>query len=129
MCLLLCVWVCFVREIISQAVALEQEFICDAIPCKLVGMNSMQMSKYIEFVADRLSRQLGYEKIYNTPNPFEFMEMISLEGKTNFFEKRVAEYALATKTNSSDTFDGCFWKIIFKLWIDIIKLLTIKIEF
>ena len=97
-----------VREIISQAVLLEQEFICDAIPCKLVGMNSMQMSKYIEFVADRLSRQLGYEKIYNTPNPFEFMEMISLEGKTNFFEKRVAEYALATKTNSSDTFDGCF---------------------
>ena len=97
-----------VREIISQAVTLEQEFICDAIPCRLVGMNSMQMSKYIEFVADRLSCQLGYEKIYNAQNPFEFMEMISLEGKTNFFEKRVAEYALATKTTSSDTFDGCF---------------------
>ena len=97
-----------VREIISQAVKLEQEFICDAIPCRLVGMNSIQMSKYIEFVADRLSCQLGYEKIYNTQNPFEFMEMISLEGKTNFFEKRVAEYALATKTTASDTFDGCF---------------------
>ena len=97
-----------VREIISQAVKLEQEFICDAIPCRLVGMNSIQMSKYIEFVADRLSCQIGYEKIYNTQNPFEFMEMISLEGKTNFFEKRVAEYALATKTTASDTFDGCF---------------------
>ena len=82
-----------VHAIISEAVDIEKEFIIESIPCKLIGMNSNLMSNYIEFVADRLVVQLGYDKIYNTSNPFEFMEMISLEGKTNFFEKRVTEYA------------------------------------
>ena len=64
---------------------IEKEFITESIPCKLIGMNSKMMSDYIEFVADRLVVQLGYSKIYSTKNPFDFMEMISLEGKTNFF--------------------------------------------
>ena len=86
-------------EIISNAVEIEKEFICDALPCNLIGMNGKLMSQYIEFVADRLSLQLGTNKIYNSSNPFDFMELISLEGKTNFFEKRVGEYALANKEN------------------------------
>ena len=81
-----------VMDIIKEAVAIEKEFICEALPCKLIGMNAKLMSEYIEFVADRLSVQLGFNKIYNTANPFDFMEMISLEGKTNFFEKRVGDY-------------------------------------
>tara|TARA_R110002020_G_scaffold436721_2_gene646864 strand:+ start:522 stop:1496 length:975 start_codon:yes stop_codon:yes gene_type:complete len=94
-----------VLEIIKDAVEIEKEFICDALPCRLIGMNSDLMCQYIEFVADRLSVQLGYDKIYNTGNPFDFMEMISIEGKTNFFEKRVAEYALADKTKPDDVFE------------------------
>ena len=94
-----------VLEIIKDAVEIEKEFICDALPCRLIGMNSDLMCQYIEFVADRLSVQLGYDKIYNTANPFDFMEMISIEGKTNFFEKRVAEYALADKTKPDDVFE------------------------
>ena len=94
-----------VVEIIKEAVAIEQEFICDALPCRLIGMNSQLMSQYIEFVADRLIVQLGYDKIYNSTNPFDWMEMISIEGKTNFFEKRVGEYALATKDKTADMFD------------------------
>ena len=94
-----------VLEIIKDAVEIEKEFICDALPCRLIGMNSELMCQYIEFVADRLSVQLGYDKIYNTSNPFDFMEMISIEGKTNFFEKRVAEYALADKTKPDDIFE------------------------
>jgi ribonucleoside-diphosphate reductase subunit M2 len=94
-----------IKEIIKEAVEIEQEFICDALPCRLIGMNSQLMSKYIEFVADRLSVQLGAGKIYETKNPFDFMEMISIEGKTNFFEKRVGEYALATKDKDKTTFD------------------------
>ena len=94
-----------VREIIMEAVKIEQEFICEALPCRLIGMNAPQMAKYIEFVADRLSLQLGYPSIYGGTNPFDFMEMISIEGKTNFFEKRVGEYALATKTQAGDVFD------------------------
>ena len=94
-----------VREIIMEAVKIEQEFICEALPCRLIGMNAPQMAKYIEFVADRLSLQLGYPSIYGATNPFDFMEMISIEGKTNFFEKRVGEYALATKTQAGDVFD------------------------
>ena len=84
-----------VHEIVKSAVEGEQEFICESIPVDLIGMNSKLMSNYIEFVADRLVLDLGYEKIYNTPNPFEWMTLISLQGKTNFFEKRVGEYALA----------------------------------
>jgi ribonucleoside-diphosphate reductase subunit M2 len=95
----------FVYKIIKDAVKIEQEFICEALPCRLVGMNSGHMSKYIEFVADRLVLQLGYDAIYQTSNPFDFMELISIEGKTNFFEKRVGEYALATKVQTADAFD------------------------
>jgi ribonucleoside-diphosphate reductase beta chain len=81
-----------VRQIIEDAVEIEKEFICDALPVKLIGMNSDLMKQYIEFCADRLMLELGQKKIYNSSNPFDFMEMISLEGKTNFFENRVAEY-------------------------------------
>jgi len=95
-----------IYEIVKEAVDIEKEFIIDALPCRLIGMNSGSMSKYIEFVTDRLLLQLGYDKIYNTKNPFAFMEMISIEGKTNFFEKRVGEYALANKDteNLGDAF-------------------------
>jgi ribonucleoside-diphosphate reductase beta chain len=93
-----------ITEIITEAVDIEIEFICDALPCRLIGMNSTLMSQYIKFVADRLALQLGNFKIYNVSNPFDFMEMISLEGKTNFFEKRVGEYALANKSNK-EVFD------------------------
>jgi ribonucleotide reductase beta subunit family protein with ferritin-like domain len=82
-----------VREIIESAVEKETAFICDALPCSLIGMNSRDMTQYIHFVADRLAVQLGIEKIYKTQNPFDFMELISLEGKTNFFEKKVSEYS------------------------------------
>jgi len=81
-----------VAKIVKGAVFVEKEFICDALSCDLIGMNSRLMSTYIEFVADRLMVALGYEKIYNSKNPFEWMEMISLQGKTNFFEKRVGDY-------------------------------------
>jgi ribonucleoside-diphosphate reductase beta chain len=91
-----------VEKIIRDAVEIEKEFICDALPVRLIGMNSDLMSQYIEFVADRLLVELGNEKIYNTANPFDFMEMISLQGKTNFFEKRVAEYQKAGVSNTSD---------------------------
>ena len=99
-----------INEIVKDAVSIEQEFICDALPCRLIGMNSELMSKYIEFVADRLVVQLGYKKIYNSKNPFDFMEMISLDGKTNFFEKRVGDYALSEnkKTGKEFDFDGAF---------------------
>ena len=94
-----------IYEIFKQAVEIEKEFICEALPCRLIGMNSMLMSQYIEFVADRLLIQLGYNKIYNSPNPFDFMEMISLDGKTNFFEKRVGDYSLSTTTKTGDEFE------------------------
>ena len=84
---------------------IEKEFIIDAIPCRMIGMNADLMSQYIEFVADRLCIQLGYNKIYNTKNPFDFMELISIESKTNFFEKRVSEYALANKEIDDKVFD------------------------
>jgi ribonucleoside-diphosphate reductase subunit M2 len=88
-----------IHEIIKEAVEIESEFICEALPCKLIGMNSTLMTQYIQFVADRLCVQLGYKKIYNVINPFDFMELISLEGKTNFFERRNDSYALANKSN------------------------------
>jgi ribonucleoside-diphosphate reductase beta chain len=93
-----------IYEIIIEAVEIEKRFITDSLPCRLIGMNSKLMKQYIEFVADRLLVQLGYEKYYLSINPFAFMELISLEGKTNFFEKRVGEYALATKTKKQDIF-------------------------
>jgi ribonucleoside-diphosphate reductase beta chain len=81
-----------VKEVISNAVEIEKEFVSSSLPVKLIGMNSDLMCQYIEFVADRLLLALGCTKIYNANNPFDFMELISLQGKTNFFEKRVAEY-------------------------------------
>ncbi|WP_020527946.1 ribonucleoside-diphosphate reductase small subunit [Flexithrix dorotheae] len=92
-----------VYEIITNAVTIEQDFVVNAIPVKLIGMNADLMSQYIEFVADRLLVSLGYEKYYNSENPFDFMELISLQGKTNFFEKRVAEYQKAGVNNSTNS--------------------------
>jgi ribonucleoside-diphosphate reductase subunit M2 len=94
-----------VHEIIKEAVEIENEFICEALPCRLIGMNSQLMTQYIQFCADRLCLQLGYDKIYNACNPFDFMELISLEGKVNFFERYNDSYALATKTKDDSTFD------------------------
>jgi len=85
-----------VRKIVCDAVEIEREFVCDALPCDLVGMNSKLMSQYIDFVADRLLVALGCSKVYNAQNPFDWMELISLQGKTNFFEKRVGEYQKAS---------------------------------
>jgi ribonucleoside-diphosphate reductase beta chain len=82
-----------IQKIIIEAVQIETEFITDSLPCSLIGMNAKDMTSYIEFVADRLSLQLGYPKIFNSTNPFDFMELISLSGKTNFFEKKVSEYS------------------------------------
>jgi ribonucleotide reductase beta subunit family protein with ferritin-like domain len=93
-----------ILEIVTDAVNIETEFIIDALPCKLIGMNSQLMKEYIEFVSDRLLLQLGNESHYNTPNPFDFMEMISLEQKTNFFESRVSEYSLSDKDGKDDAF-------------------------
>ncbi|AMR27503.1 ribonucleoside-diphosphate reductase [Hymenobacter psoromatis] len=84
-----------VQAIIRDAVTIEQEFVTEALPVSLIGMNARTMSQYIEFVADRLLVSLGCGKVYNSTNPFDFMEMISVQGKTNFFEKRVAEYQKA----------------------------------
>ncbi len=90
-----------VTEIITAAVEIEKEFVTDALPVRLIGMNADLMSQYIEFVADRLLTELGCDKIYEATNPFDFMEMISLQGKTNFFEKRVGEYQKAGVMNNN----------------------------
>ena len=84
-----------VQAIIVEAVGIEQEFLTEALPCGLLGMNAKLMKEYIEFVADRLLLALGNSKYYNAANPFDFMESISLAGKTNFFEKRVGDYQKA----------------------------------
>jgi ribonucleotide reductase beta subunit family protein with ferritin-like domain len=97
-----------ISDILKEAVAIEKEFICEALPCSLIGMNSKMMSQYIEFVADRLAVQLGCSKLYGTANPFDFMELISLEGKTNFFEKKVSEYSRPTESGASMRFDEDF---------------------
>ena len=94
-----------VKKIINEAVEVETEFINEALPCRLIGMNSILMSEYIKFVADRLLVQLGYEKIYSAKNPFDFMELISLESKTNFFEKRVDAYSLTNPQKEDNIFD------------------------
>ena len=94
-----------IHSIIKEAVEIETEFICEALPCRLIGMNSTLMTQYIQFVADRLCLQLGYKKIYNASNPFDWMELISLESKTSFFERRNDSYALATVTGKNDAFD------------------------
>lgn len=92
-------------EIVTEAVDIEKEFITESIPCRMIGMNSKLMCQYIEFVADRLCLQLGYDKLYNSQNPFDFMELISVESKVNFFERTNSEYALANKTVDDDVFD------------------------
>ena len=94
-----------IMDILREAVEIEKEFINEAIPCRMIGMNAKLMSQYIEFVADRLSLQLGYDKIYGSVNPFDFMELISIESKVNFFERTNSEYALANKTVAGDVFD------------------------
>jgi ribonucleoside-diphosphate reductase subunit M2 len=95
-----------VHHVIKGAVDTERQFICEALSCDLIGMNSELMTKYIEFVADRLLTALGHPKLYGSSNPFDWMELISLQGKTNFFEKRVGEYqkagVMASATESSD---------------------------
>ncbi|KAH9363705.1 hypothetical protein HPB48_002016 [Haemaphysalis longicornis] len=101
-----------VRQIVCDAVIIEQEFLTDALPVALIGMNCELMKRYIEFVADRLLIELGCEKVYNSENPFDFMEHISLEGKTNFFEKKVGEYqkagVMAKKEDQVFTLDADF---------------------
>nr|BAG52588.1 unnamed protein product [Homo sapiens]BAG53847.1 unnamed protein product [Homo sapiens] len=101
-----------VREIIINAVRIEQEFLTEALPVKLIGMNCTLMKQYIEFVADRLMLELGFSKVFRVENPFDFMENISLEGKTNFFEKRVGEYqrmgVMSSPTENSFTLDADF---------------------
>jgi len=100
-----------VYSIVAEAVQIEKYFIVEALPCRLIGMNNLLMCQYIEFVADRLIVQLGYKKLYNSSNPFDFMEAISLEGKVNFFEKRTDAYALADKDKTAEDFDldeDCF---------------------
>jgi ribonucleoside-diphosphate reductase beta chain len=85
-----------ILEIVKEAVVIEKKFVCESLPVSLIGMNNVTMSQYIEFVADHLLVELECEKEYNTPNPFPWMEMISMQGKTNFFEKRVGEYQKST---------------------------------
>jgi len=101
-----------IQQIISEAVEIELEFVSDSLPVELIGMNSRLMGQYIKFVADRLVFALGVPKIYNVENPFEWMDMISLTGKTNFFEKRVGEYQKAnvkqTKEDRIFTLDADF---------------------
>jgi ribonucleoside-diphosphate reductase beta chain len=94
-----------VHQIFNEAVEIEKEFIVDSIKCNMIGMNSELMKQYIEFVSDRLLVQLGYNKIWNVENPFDFMEMISLRPKSNFFEVRVGEYAKSKIAESSNNFE------------------------
>jgi ribonucleotide reductase beta subunit family protein with ferritin-like domain len=94
-----------VYEMIDEALTIEKEFINQSLPCRLIGMNSMLMNQYIEFVCDRLLVQLGYPKVYKQTNPFPFMDNISVEGKTNFFEHRVTQYQKADISTSNSNFD------------------------
>ena len=104
-----------VKEIICGALEIEKEFILEALPVRLIGMNSELMSQYLEFVTDRLLVALGCSKVYNSENPFDFMQNIALQGKTNFFEKRVAEYQKAgvNKTNESEDLNSAFGDVDF----------------
>jgi ribonucleoside-diphosphate reductase beta chain len=102
-----------IKEIICGALEIEKEFILEALPVRLIGMNSELMSQYLEFVTDRLLVSLGVSKVYNSENPFDFMQNIALQGKTNFFEKRVAEYQKAGVNNTSEDLDSAFDDIDF----------------
>ena len=86
-----------VHDLFREAVEIEKEFICESLPCRLLGMNSDLMAQYIEFVADRLLTQLGYTKLFGVQNPFDFMERIGINNKTNFFDARVADYTMAAQ--------------------------------
>ena len=90
-----------VKNMIEEVVSIETEFITESLPCRLIGMNGELMEEYIKFVSDRLLKELGYPIIYGAKNPFSFMENISLEGKTNFFEKRVSQYKKADYSEST----------------------------
>lgn len=94
-----------IAEIVREAVEIEKEFITESLPCRLIGMNAKLMTQYIEFVGDRLCLQVGIDKIYGSANPFDFMELISLESKSNFFERTVSEYAMANKEVANNVFD------------------------
>jgi ribonucleotide reductase beta subunit family protein with ferritin-like domain len=94
-----------IHHIIKEAVEIEKEFITESLPCRLIGMNAKLMTQYIEFVADRLVVQLGYNKIFNASNPFDFMELISIDTKVNFFERTNSAYALANKEVAGDVFE------------------------
>ena len=106
------------RKIVTEAVEIEKEFVCDALSCALVGMNANLMSEYIEFVADRLMTQLGVEKVWNTPNPFDWMENISLQGKANFFEHRVDQYQKANVMTSVEGEHDGFENYVFRTDVD-----------
>ena len=107
-----------VRQIVKEAVEIEKEFVCDALPCALVGMNADLMSDYIEFVADHLLGQLGMEKEYNATNPFDWMENISLQGKANFFEHRVDQYQKANVMTSVEGEHDGFENYVFRTDVD-----------
>lgn len=94
-----------VAEIIREATEIEKSFITESLPCRLIGMNAKMMTQYVEFVADRLSVQLGYDKLYGSANPFDFMELISVETKTNFFERTNSEYALSNCKKDNAIFE------------------------
>ena len=94
-----------IADIVREAVEIEKEFITESLPCRLIGMNAKLMSQYIEFVGDRLCLQLGIDKLYNSSNPLDFMELISLESKSNFFERTVSEYAMANKEVAQNVFE------------------------
>jgi ribonucleoside-diphosphate reductase beta chain len=102
-----------IKEIICGALEIEKEFILEALPVRLIGMNSDLMAQYLEFVTDRLLISLGCSKVYNSENPFDFMQNIALQGKTNFFEKRVAEYQKAGVNNASEDLDSAFGDVDF----------------
>jgi ribonucleoside-diphosphate reductase beta chain len=91
-----------IEEIIIDALNIEREFVTESLPVSLIGMNAKLMTQYLEFVTDRLLQELGCDKQFNVTNPFDFMDMISLQGKTNFFEKRVSEYQKAGVLNQED---------------------------
>lgn len=102
-----------IKEIIVDALNIEREFITESLPVSLIGMNAGLMTQYLEFVTDRLLVELGCERVYNTANPFDFMDMISLQGKTNFFEKKVSEYQKSGVLNSGTANDSDAQKISF----------------
>jgi ribonucleotide reductase beta subunit family protein with ferritin-like domain len=97
-----------IRRIVAEALDIEKEFITEALPCRLIGMDSDSMIEYIKFVADRLLTQLGCQPLYGQSNPFDWMENISLEGKTNFFEKRVGDYSKFMPSEEAIGFDEDF---------------------